>query len=504
MNYEQSIINICNSYTTQQISKTSDIRKRLLEATSFLDNLKDVTFTTRVYCIKNDIVSIPKCKKCGSNCTPNKVDAKLGFTLYCSPLCSRSDKTIDKKKELLLSNYDWLFNQRITLKKSKHLIASELGISVVPVSKWIKFHNIASVKYNCANAHALEKLADKDWLFDQHKIQKRKCEEIAQDLNISKSTVSVWLSKHDIDANPGNGYDRLHITTSKECQEVIDYIKSIYDGEIKLNDRLTLNGLELDILIPEKNLAIEYNGVYSHLYRPEEKSASAIKNSKYHLSKTEGCTDKDIQLIHIFSDSWKSKTDIWKSYLKNKLGCNIDNKIFARKCEIRNIDTHTRRTFLNENHIQGDGKASIAFGLYYDNDLIAVISFGKSRYNKNYDYELIRFAVKQNYCVIGGFSKLLKHFRKNNSGSIISYADLTYSNGNVYQKNGFTLLVKNKPSYYYVMKGTEMRLHRSNFVKSRITDIVNDSRTEEDIMRDKGYSKIFDCGTLTFVLPDFL
>ena len=501
MDYEQSIINICNSYTTQQISKTSDIRKKVIEATEFLNVIPNVTYGSRVYCVKNAVFSIPKCKKCCINdCVPNKVDAKLGFTLYCSPLCSRSDKTIDKAKELLLSNYEWLYNERLVLKKSKHLIAAELGISVIPVSKWIKHHNIAAVKYNCANAHALEKLADKDWLLSKHKIQRLRCEEIAQELGISKSLVSVWLAKHEIVANSSNSYDRIHVITSGECQEVIDYIKSIYDGEVKVNDRLTLNGLELDILIPGKNLAIEYNGVYSHIYRPEGKSESAIKSSKYHLSKTEGCEVKGIQLIHIFSDSWKSKTDIWKSYIKNKLGCNTDHKIFGRKCEIKTIDIQTRKQFLNENHIQGDGKAAEAFGLYSNNELVSVMSFGKSRYNKKYDFELIRFAVKRDYCVIGGFSKMLSHFRNHNSGSIISYADLTYSNGDVYEKNGFTLLVKNKPSYYYVMKGTEMRLHRSNFVKSRITDIENDPRTEEDIMRDKGYSKIFDCGTLTFVL----
>lgn len=497
--YDQFIIDSCTNLTVQQISKTKGTRESLLLATSFLNELLDISFTGRVYCVKNNISEIPKCKKCGNNCSFNKADASLGFTLYCSPTCSRSDKTIDKEKESLLANYDWLYEQRIIFKKPKHVIAQELGISVVPVSKWIKYHGISAVKYNCANAYAITKLSDKEWLNDKHKVQRKKCDEIAQELNISKSTVSIWLSKHDIESNPCNSYDRKHIITSNECQEVIDYIRSIYSGEIKLNDRSILNGMELDILIPEKNLAIEYNGVYSHLYRPEEKSISAIKGPKYHLSKTEGCAANGIQLIHIFSDSWKNKTNIWKSYLRNKLGIN-SNKVFARKCEIKVIDVQTRKIFLNNNHIQGDGKATHNFGLYYQGELLGVMTFGKSRYNKNYDYELIRFAVKQGYSITGGFSKLLNHFKKTYIGSIISYADLTYSDGGVYAKNGFILLVKNKPSYYYVMKNTELRLYRSNFVKSKISLNIHESRTEEEIMKDNGYSKIFDCGTLAFIM----
>lgn len=499
MTYDQTIIDSCTNLTVQQILKTKNIRDSLLSATAFLDVLSNISFTGRIYCVKNNIKEIPKCKKCGNNCSFNKADARLGFTSYCSSTCSRSDKTIDKDKEQLLSNYNWLYEQRIILKKAKHTIAQALGISVVPVNKWIKYHKISAVRYNCANANAIAKLSDKEWLNDKHKVQKKKCEEIAQELNISKSLVSTWLYKHGIESYPVNSYDRKHIVTSRECQEVIDYIKTIYSGEIKLNDREILNGMELDILIPEKNLAIEYNGVYSHLYRPEETTMSAIKGPKYHLSKTEGCAANGIQLIHIFSDSWKSKTSIWKSYLRNKLGCN-SHKIFARKCEIKILNVQTRKDFLNDNHIQGDCKATHNFGLYYQGELLGVMTFGKSRYNKNYDHELIRFALKQGYSIIGGFSKLLNHFKKTSIGSIISYADLTYSDGGVYAKNGFTLLRKNKPSYYYVMKNTELRLHRSNFTKSKISSNINESRTEEDIMKDNGYSKIFDCGTLTFVI----
>lgn len=496
--YTRELIQLCEQKTIQQIVKTNQYKQLVLDETCFLNILDGVTFTTRLYCIKNNIHTIPGCKKCGQPCSPKAENAKLGFNQYCSSTCSRSDKTIKKESLKFLQDYDWLYHQRITLQKSKHLIAEELEISTMPVTKWIKIHKIPEVKYNCSNPNALAKLTDRDWLYTQHKIHKKKCDDIGNELNISKSTVSVWLSKHNIQSNEVNSYDRNHVTVSNECQEIVNYIQSIYQGSIQLNNRTILNGLELDIYLPDINLAIEYNGVYSHLYRPEEDSFSSRKDSKYHLHKTVECEKQNIQLIHIFSDSWKNKKDIWKSHIKNKLkGFNI--KVYARKCVIREIDVRTKNVFLEENHLQSKDKSLYKYGLYYNNDLVAVMTFGKSRYNRKYQWELMRFAIKQNHSIAGGFSKLLNHFRKNIEGSIISYADRTYSNGNVYLSNFFKLITINKPSYYYVMKNSEERLHRSNFIKSKISN-KDDSRTEEEIMKDSGYSKIFDCGTLTFVL----
>jgi hypothetical protein len=142
-------------------------------------------------------------------------------------------------------------------------------------------------------------------------------------------------------------------------------------------------------------------------------------------------------------------------------------------------------------------KSKFKYGLYFNDILVSVMTFAKPRYNKKYDWELTRFAVLKNHSVVGGFSKMLKHFKGFNKGTVISYADRTYSNGKVYKDNGFELININKPSYYYVKKNSEQRLHRSNFIKSKISN-ENDTRTEEEIMFDNNYHKIFDCGTLAF------
>ena len=114
-----------------------------------------------------------------------------------------------------------------------------------------------------------------------------------------------------------------------------------------------------------------------------------------------------------------------------------------------------------------------------------------------YDWELTRFCVKGDISVVGGFSKLLKAFRYNHLGSIISYADRRYSNGNVYYTNGFQLIGVNRPSYYYVDKNCLRRYHRMRFQKKYIGAY---DCTEYEKARELGYEKIFDCGTLAFGL----
>lgn len=503
--YSKDLVEFCKSTKPIKLSRTANIdelryKEILYSETEFLGVLENVPLAIRYYCVLNDIKEIPKCTCCDKFCMVRSDYPNKGFSEFCSSKCSRSNKTVSKSIIEKLSNKDWLYDQRITLQKSKELIAIELNCSITPVNKWIKIHNIPDIKYNESNSNSLIYLRDFSWLYEEHVVKHRSCENIAKELNISKSTVSLYLAKHKIQANHSNTYDRKINKVTKPTLEIKDFIRSFYDGEIKLNVRNVIGSLELDIYIPEYNFAIEYNGVYSHLYRPDELTFSKRKDSKYHVTKTKLCEERSINLIQIFSSSWHSKKEIWKSLIKNKLN-RTPNKIYARNCIIKEVSVQDKNNFLENNHLQGKEKSSFKYGLYHNGELVSLITFGKSRYNKNYDWELIRFCNKLNTNVVGGFSKLLKHFRKIHSGSIISYADRTYSNGNLYEKNNFKLIKINKPNYYYVKKNTEILIHRSNFVKSKILKILNEpSWTEEQIMTELEYSKIFDCGTKTYIL----
>ena len=276
-------------------------------------------------------------------------------------------------------------------------------------------------------------------------------------------------------------------------KELLDFIKSIYQGEIIRNNKEIIKPYELDIYLPEKNIAIEFNGIYWH--------NNKYKSENYHLMKTELCEKQEIHLIHIFQDEWLYKQEIVKDRIKSILGINR-KKIYARKCEIKEIDIQTSNEFLELNHLQGKDNSSIRLGLFYENGLVSVMTFGKPRFNKNYDYELIRFASKIGYQVIGGASKLLSYFRKQYKGSIISYADRRYSNGKLYEAIGFKLIGKSQPNYFYV-KGTQ-KLSRYQCQKHRLKKILgnkfNPDLSENENMQLNGYSKIYDCGNLIFSL----
>ena len=279
--------------------------------------------------------------------------------------------------------------------------------------------------------------------------------------------------------------------------EVFEFIKSNYNDIIIRKDRETISK-ELDIFLPELKLAFEYNGVYWH--------SDIYKNKNYHLDKTEECENKNIQLIHIFEDEWIYKRDIVKSMIMNKLGKTI-NKIFARKCKIKEITNNTTiKNFLDENHIQGFVGSQIKIGLFLNDELVSLMTFGKNRRNlgikTTYEnqYELLRFCNKLNTNVIGGASKLFKYFIKNyQPQQIISYADRSWSIGKMYSNLGFLLENKTVPNYVYFDQNLN-RFNRFNFRKDQLIKKGYDSdKTEFEIMDELGFLRVFNSGNLKFL-----
>ena len=274
-------------------------------------------------------------------------------------------------------------------------------------------------------------------------------------------------------------------------REISDYIKSL-NVEIIENTKSIIPPHELDIYIPSHNLAIELNGLYWH-------SELQGKDKNYHINKTQKCLEKDIQLLHIFEDEWINKQEIIKNIIKMKLGL-IENRLYARKCELKEIDN--QKEFLNTYHIQGYISAKVNIGLYYENELVSLTTFGKSRFNKKYDWELLRFVNKSNYTVVGGFSKMLKYFTKNYSNSLITYSDRRLFDGQVYESSGFTKLKPSNPSYFYT-DGRQHRFNRQKFQKHKLPQLLenfNKELTEWENMQINGWDRIWDCGNNVFAL----
>ena len=281
--------------------------------------------------------------------------------------------------------------------------------------------------------------------------------------------------------------------TSDIENDIYLYIKSIYSGKIIQNDRSILNGKEIDIYLPEMNLAIEFNGLYWH--------SELYKDKMYHQEKTILCENKGIQLIHIWEDDWLDKKDIVKDIIQSKLGMN--DKIPARKCTIKEVSSKESKEFLEKYHIQGNVNASIRIGLYYDDSLVEIATFGKLRNilhsnGQENQYELYRLCSKSGYTVVGGVSKLLTHFiRKYQPKQIVSYANLDISNGNVYN-SFFKKISITSPGYYWSKDG--YKYHRSNFTKHILVKNGYDkNKTEEEIMHELGYYKVYDSGNIKYV-----
>lgn len=154
------------------------------------------------------------------------------------------------------------------------------------------------------------------------------------------------------------------------------------------------------------------------------------------------------------------KKNIVKSRIKAIIGL-TPYKIQARKCIVKEIDSKLANKFIEKYHIQGKSNSTVNIGLFYKNRLCAVMTFGKPRFTRKYDWELHRYCTLSNFNIIGGAGKLLSYFRKNYQGSIISYADKRWSDGNLYRQLGFKELNDSEPEYYYT-KGN-LRFNRMEF-----------------------------------------
>ena len=271
-------------------------------------------------------------------------------------------------------------------------------------------------------------------------------------------------------------------SSSLKEDELYRFIKSNYSGEVIQSYR---DGLEIDIYLPDLKLGFEFNGLYWHSEEWKEKN--------YHLDKTLYFKERGIRIIHIWEDDWDFNRDILESQIINWIG-STPNKIFARKCSVRILDSVSN--FLNNNHIQGVDKSSLKLGLYYNDELVSVMTFDRFEGRTKMEdggWNLSRFCNKLNTNILGGASKLLNYFIKAYLPTrIVSYADRDWSDGGLYYQLGFTMVKESKPDYKYFYES--VRTHKSNFKKSKLKYEC----TESEYMNSTGIYRIWDCGKIKF------
>ena len=281
------------------------------------------------------------------------------------------------------------------------------------------------------------------------------------------------------------------IVKKYQIEDMFDYCKSIYEKEIKKyinqyyetenNTRKYLNNKEIDIFIPELKIGIEFNGNFWHCEYGKERN--------YHQDKSKLAESKGIFLYHIFEYEWLEKKDKIINQLNNLLRINQE-KIFARK---------SKKIFLEENHLQGNDSSLIKLGLYYQNELVSLMTFCKPRFNKKYEWELSRFCSKNNCNVIGGASKLWKYFiKKYKPQSIISYSNTAHTRGKLYETLGFNLDSISEPNYVW-WKNDFKSLSRYQCQKYKLLQEGFEGNSEAEIMHNRGYYRIYDCGNKVWI-----
>lgn len=284
-------------------------------------------------------------------------------------------------------------------------------------------------------------------------------------------------------------FEDAKLNASCAESDILEYCRSLLpDTEIIQHCRNLIRSSkgacsELDIYLPSKKVAIEYNGIYWH----------AFKDKNYHLHKTEECEKLGIRLIHVWEDLWLSKKEIYKSIIASALGV-YERRIYARNCECRSLTNIDYEEFLNINHIQGSVKSSIRLGLYYKGELVQVAGWGKSRF-KSGEVELYRMCTELNTQVIGGFSKLIKHSELK---EFVSYVDRSLFSGQGYLSSGFTLRGTTQVGYFYHDSNPRStRISRYQAQKHKLKSWLpkfDEALTEEENMQSNGYSKLYDCG----------
>jgi len=376
-------------------------------------------------------------------------------------------------------------NVKIKNKKEQTFIKN-YNVTNYSKSNEFKNKNIEFTKHKYKNINILE--VDKNNLKLQCDCDKHHNYEI--NINILRNRI-IYKTILCTICNPISSYSN----SGYEIQ-LQNFIKENYKNNIIYNNRYLISK-ELDIYLPDLKLAFEFNGLYWH--------SEVNKENDYHLNKTELCEKQGIQLIHIWEDDWIYKQEIVKSMILNKLN-KTSNKIYARKTEVKEVsDNKLIREFLDQNHIQGFVGSKVKIGLFYENKLVSLMTFGNRRIamgkktTNDGEYELLRFCNKLNTNIIGGASKLFNYFIKNyNPIEITTYADRSFSQGKLYDTLGFKFIGKTQPNYYYVI--SNIRYHRFNFRKDiLVKDGFDPNKTEHEIMLERKIYRIYDSGNLKFI-----
>lgn len=278
---------------------------------------------------------------------------------------------------------------------------------------------------------------------------------------------------------------------SKQQVEIVNFVNSLGYNDVVVSTRTVIPPYELDVWIPSKNVAIEYHGLYWH-----SGGKDGVVDKKRHRQKLLECQNKGIRLLQFFSDEWLQRNEVCRSMIRHCLGVSA-LKINARDCELHELTPKQSAEFLDANHIAGSTRAKKHFGLFHPFHGLVSVATIRTPVQKKWGkvIELARLASCINTVVRGGASKLLSHIvewaKKNNYQGVLSYAELRYGTGAVYERSGLSLIDVSTINYWYT-DGT----YRYDRFKYR----AQNGKTERQIAEENCVRPVYGCGNNVYLM----
>jgi hypothetical protein len=457
-----------------------------------ISELKDITgykgedVNSLIYSVFLDIFEHQYCPECGE---PLLISKRGYKSFYCSLKCSNASKVKAQKiSDGVRNAYQTksVLEKRIQTNLEKYGVEHYLqqpGVAqrIANTSKrktFKKDDNGLWIQQRHLTPEIVAKLDDRNYLLSLYE-ENLTHHEIAEIVGVSASTIDKRIQQY--------GFPKRTLNISAGEREILEFVSSLTDSVVSQDRKIFSNRMELDIYVPNHSFAIEHHGVYWHSLTAED---THRKND--HLIKLINCKEKNIDLMQIYETEWKNKSEIIKSMIRSRMS--LSERVFARKCVVKELSPQEARTFVENNHVSGYSNSSVKLGLFENGTLLACMTFSKSRFDKSVEWEINRFCTLLNKTVVGGASKLFTHFlREYSVKSVISYSDRRFGEGKVYEALGFKHIGHTVPNYVWY-------LGNNQFLSRYQTQKLNRGKmTEDQFMFSKGARKLYDAGNNKYI-----
>lgn len=475
----------------------------------------ELPFNEKLYWFYNNLIEHPKCKTCGK---PTQfISPSRGYSEHCCCKCTQADRHVrDKLIKTSIERYGSDFREKIykkgretklvkygdenynNIEKTKKTMLEKYGVDNPLKSEAIK----KKVEKTCIDRYGAKSYLESE-TFDRDRrkhIEQAKItslerygtefpmqtDEVKQ--RVTQTCIERYGVKWNCMRDEAHNSKNSNSSANEEFAAILDSNNIIYKREFALGK------YTYDFQVG--NTLVEINPSATHNINWNPFSGAAKIDKNYHLTKTKAAEAAGFRCIHVWD--WENK-----SIIADMLG--PKETVRARECEVRSVKKKETDEFLTENHLQGTvRRQTVRLGLYKDGELVQIMTFGKPRYNKKADFELLRMCTRRGYAVTGGAERLIKQFDSVYANvSIVSYCDVSKFDGSVYERLGFCQERVSRPACHWVNLRTKQRITSAELRRLGADKLIHTDfgkgTSNEEILLKKRWVQVFDCGQKTYI-----